>query len=48
MERLQRTPLEYARDYNVGGMVAMIAVLCYHRKSSNPTEVDDIMIMQGK
>lgn len=28
------TPLEYARDYNVGGLVAMIEVLCNHRNSS--------------
>ena len=30
----QKTPLEYARDYNVGGLVGMITSLCNHRNSS--------------
>ena len=30
----QKTPLEYARDYNVGGLIQLINVLCNHRNSS--------------
>uniref|UniRef100_A0A7S3VG25 Uncharacterized protein n=1 Tax=Chaetoceros debilis TaxID=122233 RepID=A0A7S3VG25_9STRA len=30
----QKTPLEYARDYNVGGLIQMINCLCNHRNSS--------------
>merc|ERR1711865_258213 len=30
----QKTPLEYARDYNVGGLIQIINGLCNHRNSS--------------
>lgn len=30
----QNTPLDYARDYNVGGLVGMIAALCRHRNAT--------------
>ena len=28
-----KMPLDYAREYNVGGLVAIISGLCYHRHS---------------
>jgi len=30
-DKKQKTPLDYARDYNVGGLVGMVAGLCIHR-----------------
>ena len=30
----QKTPLDYARDYNVGGLIRIINGLCNHRNSS--------------
>eukprot|EP01083_Nonionella_stella_P047353 126735_1 len=36
----QKTPLEYARDYNVDGLIAMIAVLCNHKNSPIAIEVN--------
>ena len=35
-----KIPLDYARDYNVGGLVAMISALCNHRNSASRVEVD--------
>eukprot|EP01083_Nonionella_stella_P050103 133373_1 len=40
LDHQQKTPLEYARDYNVGGLVGMINCLCNHRYSSICVEVD--------
>jgi len=37
----QNTPLDYARDYNVGGLVGMISGLCNHRNLSGPLRVGD-------
>ena len=34
VDNQQRTPLEYGRDYNVDGLVAMISHLCNHRHGS--------------
>lgn len=31
----QKTPLEYSRYYNVGGLIGMITVLCNHRNSQS-------------
>eukprot|EP01083_Nonionella_stella_P141817 437639_1 len=36
----KRTPLDYARENNVGGLIAMISILCNHRKSSVPVHMD--------
>mmetsp|Transcript_944 Transcript_944/g.1404 ORF Transcript_944/g.1404 Transcript_944/m.1404 type:complete len:150 (-) Transcript_944:24-473(-) len=33
LDNQQKIPLEYARDYNVVGLVGMIASLCNHRNS---------------
>ena len=38
----QKTPLEYARDYNVGGLIRIINGLCNHRNSSIPVELSDM------
>ena len=35
-----KIPLDYARDYNVGGLVAMINALCNHRNSASRAQVD--------
>ena len=35
-----KIPLDYARDYNVGGLVAMISALCNHRNSASRAQVD--------
>ena len=35
LDEQQKTPLDYARDYNVGGLVGMINGLCNHRNSHN-------------
>ena len=35
-----KIPLDYARDYNVGGLVAMISALCNHKNSGSRAEVD--------
>lgn len=34
LDNQQKTPLDYARDYNVGGLVGIINGLCNHRNSS--------------
>ena len=34
-----KIPLDYARDYNVGGLVAMISALCNHRNSASRAQV---------
>jgi len=34
VDNQQKTPLDYARDCNVGGLVGMMNKLCSHRKSS--------------
>jgi hypothetical protein len=34
VDNQQKTPLQYARDYNVGGLVEMINSLCSHRNAS--------------
>lgn len=36
-KKVQKTPLNYARDYNVGGL---ITILCNHRYSLISVEVD--------
>jgi hypothetical protein len=36
----KRTPLDFARENNVGGLIAMISILCNHRNSSVPFHVD--------
>eukprot|EP01083_Nonionella_stella_P255254 876342_1 len=36
----KRTPLDFARENNVGGLIAMISILCNHRNSSVPVHVD--------
>ena len=38
----QKTPLEYARDCNVGGLIQIINGLCNHRNSSIPVELSDM------
>ena len=42
-EDSQQTPLDYARDYNIGGLIGMINGLCIHRQSSTPVEEDTII-----
>ena len=34
MDNQGKTPIDYARDYNVGGLIVMIGSLCNHRHSS--------------
>ena len=34
LDNNQKTPLDYARDHNVSGLVGMIVGLCNHRSSS--------------
>lgn len=36
----EKTPLEYVREYNVSGLVGMIACLCGHINSSILVETD--------
>ena len=41
IDNQQKTALEYAREYNVGGLVAMMTDLCNHKESSSiPVEVE--------
>jgi hypothetical protein len=40
IDNQQKTALDYAREYNVGGMVAMILGLCNNRNSSRSDKVD--------
>ena len=40
VDNQQKIPLEYARDYNVGGLIGMIAGLCNHRNASVLDELD--------
>ena len=35
LDNQQKTPLDYARDYNVGGLVGMIVGLCNYRQVCN-------------
>ena len=44
----QNTPLDYARDYNIGGLIEMITELCIHRHSSTPVEEDTIFYETGE
>lgn len=39
LDATNRTPLDFARAYNVDGLVAMISVLCLHKNSTMPGSV---------
>ena len=39
LDNTNQAPLEYARDYNVDGLVAMIATLCIHKNATIPVPV---------
>ena len=41
VDNQQKTPLEYAREHNVGGLIGIINSLCSHRNSLIPLELSD-------